>query len=64
MAFSVYPSDLNHDEWALLDMSGASSKPYDRRRSSDMRRIGNGACYVLHCRPTSAAAELVNAQHP
>src|SRR5690348_16247693 len=47
MAFPVYPSDLNDDEWALLAPLIPTSKPHGRPRSSDMRRITNGVFYVL-----------------
>jgi putative transposase len=47
MAFPVYPSDLNDEEWALLAPLIPTSKPHGRPRSSDMRRITNGVFYVL-----------------
>jgi len=47
MAFPVYPSDLNDDEWALLAPLIPTSKPHGRPRSSDMRRISNGVYYAL-----------------
>ena len=47
MAFPVYPSDLNDEEWALLGPLIPLSKPHGRPRSSDMRRITNGVFYVL-----------------
>jgi putative transposase len=47
MAFPVYPSDLNDDEWALLAPLIPTSKPQGRPRSSDMRRISNGVFYML-----------------
>jgi putative transposase len=47
MAFPVYPSDVNDEEWALLAPLIPTSKPHGRPRSSDMRRITNGVFYVL-----------------
>jgi transposase len=47
MAFPVHPSDANDTEWALLAPLIPTSKPHDRPRSPDMRRITNGVFSVL-----------------
>ena len=47
MAISVYPSDVNEAEWALLAPLIPTGKPHGRLRSSDMRRITNGVFSIL-----------------
>jgi transposase len=47
MAFSVYPSDVNDAEWALLAPLIPLAKPGGRPRSVSMRRIVNGLFYRL-----------------
>lgn len=47
MAYPVYPSDLNDDEWALLAPLIPTSTPHGRPRSSAMRRISTSVFSVL-----------------
>ena len=47
MAISVYSSNLNEAEWAVLAPLIPVAKPGGHPRSSDMRRISNGIFYVL-----------------
>jgi putative transposase len=47
MATQVYPSDLNENEWTLLNPVIPPAKPHGRSGSVEMRRIVNGLFYVL-----------------
>jgi len=43
----TYPSDLNNDEWQILELLIPPPKPGGRPREVDMREILNGIFYVL-----------------
>lgn len=43
----VYPSDLSHREWALLEPLLPAAKPGGRPRGVNLRRILNGIFYLL-----------------
>ena len=42
-----YPSDLNDEEWAILEPHIPRAKPGGRPRSTDMREVMNAIFYVL-----------------
>jgi putative transposase len=47
MSPAIYPSDLSHREWSILEPLLPSAKPGGRPRSVDLHRILNGIFYLL-----------------